>query len=158
MGNAAQVVEYLGRYTQKIAISNHRIKEIDSDGNVTFQYKDYKDGGKKKQLKLTGNEFLRRFSQHILPARFVRIRHYGILGNYKRKERLKAILALFKVPKHPEKLKVPTSIVNLCRYGSSEIICPRCKKGKLILAQIVLPNSREGPSKSILNQGFVSLN
>lgn len=158
MGNAAQVVEYLGRYTQKIAISNHRIKEVDTGGNVTFQYKDYKDGGKKKYLKLTGNEFLRRFSQHILPARFVRIRHYGILGNYKRKERLKAILELFKVPKHAEKLEIPASIIHLCRYGSSQFVCPKCKKGKLILTQIVLPNSREGPTKAIEKQGFSSLN
>lgn len=158
MGNAAQVVEYLGRYTQKIAISNHRIKEVDSQANVTFQYKDYKEDGKKKLLKLTGNEFLRHFSQHILPARFVRIRHYGILGNYKRKERLKNILALFEAPKHPEKLKIPTSIVNLCRYGSSQFVCPKCKKGKLVLTQIVLPNSREGPSKAIEKQGFGVLN
>lgn len=158
MGNAAQVVEYLARYTQKIAISNHRIKDVDSDGNVNFWYKDYKDSGKRKLLKLTGEEFLRRFTQHILPARFVRIRHYGILGNYKRKERLKAILALFKVPKHPEKINVPTSIANLCRFGSSQIICPKCKKGKLVLTQITLPRSRDGPSKAIEKQGFGVLN
>jgi hypothetical protein len=94
----------------------------------------------------------------IAYARFVRIRHYGILGNYKRKERLKAILALFKVPKHPEKLKVPTSIANLCRFGSSQIICPKCKKAKLILASVVLPNSRDGHSKAIEKQGFGVLN
>jgi hypothetical protein len=158
MGNAAQVVEYLGRYTQKIAISNHRIKEVDQEGNVTFWYKDYKDQGKRKLLKLTGNEFLRRFSQHILPARFVRIRHYGILGNYKRKERLKAILKLFKVPKHPEKLKVPTNIQNLLRFGRSQILCPKCKKANLVLTQIVLPNARDGPSKAIVSQCFSGLN
>ncbi len=158
MGNAAQVVEYLGRYTQKIAISNHRIKEIDADGNVTFWYKDYKDEGKRKLLKLTGQEFLRRFAQHILPARFVRIRHYGILGNYKRKERLKAILALFDVPQHPEKLKVPTNIANLCRFGRSQVICPKCKKGNLVLISIILPRSRDGPSKAIEKQGFGMLN
>lgn len=158
MGNAAQVVEYLGRYTQKIAISNHRIKEVDADGNVTFWYKDYKDEGKRKLLKLSGQEFLRRFAQHILPARFVRIRHYGILGNYQRKERLKAILALFDVPEHPEKLKVPTSIANLCRFGSSQVICPKCKKGKLVLLDILLPRPRDGPSKAFEKQGFWVLN
>jgi hypothetical protein len=158
MGNAAQVVEYLGRYTQKIAISNHRIKEVDADGNVTFWYKDYKDEGKRKLLKLTGQEFLRRFAQHILPARFVRIRHYGILGNYQRKERLKVILALFDVPAHPEKLKVPTDIANLCRFGSSQVICPKCKKGKLVLIDVLLPRSRDGPSKAIEKQRFGMLN
>lgn len=154
MGNAAQVVEYLGRYTQKIAISNHRIQEVDQDGNVLFWYKDYKDEGKRKMLKLTGNEFLRRFSQHILPARFVRIRHYGILGNYKRKERLKAILEKFKVPKHPEKLKVPTNIQNLLRFGRSHILCPKCKKANLVLTQVILPNTRDGPMKAIVSQCF----
>src|SRR5690606_31038626 len=54
LGNASQVVEYLGRYTQKIAISNHRIKEVDAQGNVNFQYKDYNAGGKRKMLKLAG--------------------------------------------------------------------------------------------------------
>jgi hypothetical protein len=76
------------------------------------------------------------------------------LGNYKRKERLKEILALFKAPEHPEKLKMPSSIANLCRYGSSQTTCPKCKNGKLILASVVLPNSREGPSKAIEKQGF----
>src|SRR5450432_2374002 len=82
MGGAAQVVEYLGRYTHKVAISNHRIKCIDADNNVTFEYKDYADGSKKKSMTLTGAEFLRRYEQHILPRRFCKIRHYGYLGNY----------------------------------------------------------------------------
>ena len=155
MGNAAQVVEYLGRYTQKIAISNHRIKELDAQGNVNFRYKDYKDGGKRKMLKLSGKEFLRRFSTHILPPRFVRIRHYGILGNFKRKERLREILKKFKVPPHPEKLKVPTNIANLCSFGSSEILCPKCKKGKLVLRHVELPRSRDGP-KNAIEKGVLS--
>jgi hypothetical protein len=119
----------------------------------------------KKSTSLPSFEFLRRFSQHnlfrlfeILPPRFVRIRHYGILGNYKRKERLKAILKLFKVPKHPEKLKVPTNIQNLLRFGRSQILCPKCKKANLVLTQIVLPNTRDGPSKAIVSQCFSGLN
>lgn len=71
------VVEYLGRYTHKIAISNHRIKSIDN-GQVSFGYKDYKHGSVKKEMTLQGMEFVRRFSLHILPKGFVRIRHYGI--------------------------------------------------------------------------------
>jgi hypothetical protein len=86
---------------------------------------------------------------HILPPRFVRIRHYGILGNFKRKERLREILKKFKVPPHPEKLKVPTNIANLCRFGSSEILCPKCKKGKLVLRHVELPRSRDGPKNAI---------
>jgi hypothetical protein len=60
--------------------------------------------------------------------------------------------------KDPEKINVPTSIANLCRFGSSQVICPKCKKGKLILASVVLPNSRDGPSKAIEKQGFGVLN
>lgn len=87
MGGPAQVLEYLGRYTHKVAISNHRIKRIDMDNNVTFEYKDYADEGKKKSMTLQGDEFLRRYEQHLLPPRFCKIRHYGYLGNYKRKQR-----------------------------------------------------------------------
>lgn len=74
------VVEYLGRYTHKIAISNHRLLSVDQD-KVCFTYKDYRQAGKQKQCSLSGVEFLRRFSQHILPAGFVRIRHYGMLAS-----------------------------------------------------------------------------
>jgi hypothetical protein len=75
-----QVIEYLGRYTHKIAISNHRIKNIEQHA-VTFIYKDYRDAAKKKQMTLPVHEFIRRFALHILPKRFVRIRHYGLLSS-----------------------------------------------------------------------------
>lgn len=74
------MIEYLGRYTHKMAISNHRIQNIQND-QVTFSYKDYRQGAKKKQMSLPVQEFIRRFALHILPKRFVRIRHYGILSN-----------------------------------------------------------------------------
>ncbi|MFN5849222.1 MAG: transposase, partial [Chitinophagales bacterium] len=89
-GSPKSVVEYLGRYTHKIAISNHRIQKIESD-TVTFGYKDYKDSGKKKSMALNQKEFVRRFSQHILPKRFVKIRHYGILSSTWKREKLKKI-------------------------------------------------------------------
>jgi len=78
-GGPKQVIEYLGRYTHKVAISNHRIKNV-TNHEVTIAYKDYKDGSKTKQLTLKNEEFVRRFSLHILPKRFVRIRHYGIFN------------------------------------------------------------------------------
>ena len=78
-GSPKSVVEYLGRYTHKIAISNNRIKTID-DQNVTFSYKDYRQNGFKKQTILTYEEFIRRFALHILPKRFVKIRHYGFFS------------------------------------------------------------------------------
>src|SRR5690606_14772794 len=75
-GGPKQVIEYLGRYTHKVAITTHRILHI-SDSEITFRYKDYKDGNKQKEMTLTHEEFLRRFEQHILPKGFVKIRHSG---------------------------------------------------------------------------------
>ena len=81
------VVEYLGRYTHKIAISNHRITSLDN-GQVTFRYKDYRKGAQKLQMTLSDQEFIRRFSQHILPKGLVRIRHYGFLSSNWKKDKL----------------------------------------------------------------------
>ena len=78
-GGPKQVIEYLGRYSHKIAISNHRIKNI-NEGTVSFSYKDYADKGKQKTMTLDADEFLRRFCLHILPPKFMKIRHYGILA------------------------------------------------------------------------------
>jgi Putative transposase/Transposase zinc-binding domain len=80
-GNPASVIEYLGRYTHKVAISNQRIKDVNKEG-VTFQYKDYKQQGIKKEMQLSLQEFVRRFAMHILPHRFVRIRHYGFFKQH----------------------------------------------------------------------------
>jgi len=82
------VVEYLGRYPHKIAISNHRIKNIDAQ-NVTFDYKDYRMAGIKKQMTLAHQEFIRRFSLHILLKRFVKIRHYGFSSSTWKRQKLK---------------------------------------------------------------------
>src|SRR4051812_28298368 len=79
-GGPQQVIEYLGRYTHKVAISNHRITDVDA-ATVTFSYKDYRDGSTQKQMTLSNGEFVRRFAQHIMPLRFVRIRHYGIVSS-----------------------------------------------------------------------------
>lgn len=89
------VVEYLGRYTHKIAISNHRLKQVDHK-NVTFTYKDYKQGGVKKDMKLDAQEFIRRYALHILPKGLVRIRHYGILSSTSKKA--KAIIIKEQLP------------------------------------------------------------
>ncbi|WP_156825894.1 IS91 family transposase [Lewinella cohaerens] len=83
------VVEYLGRYTHKVAISNHRITDI-GDQHVRFRYKDYRQNGKQKIMQLKGTEFLRRFCLHILPQGFRRMRHYGILSNARKTEALAA--------------------------------------------------------------------
>lgn len=81
------VIKYLCQYTHRVAISNQRILKI-TDQHVTFRYKDYKDSGKIKNMTLTGIEFIRRFLMHILPAGFVKIRHYGILAGRNRPTKL----------------------------------------------------------------------
>ena len=82
-----QVLRYLGRYTHRVAISNHRLLAFDQE-RVTFRWKDYARGGKQGQMTLTATEFLRRFFLHVLPKGFVRIRHFGFLANRFRASRL----------------------------------------------------------------------
>jgi len=137
MGGPAQVLEYLGRYTHKVAISNHRIKRLDIDNNVTFEYKDYADEGKKKSMTLPGEEFLRRYEQHILPPRFCKIRHYGYLGNYKRKQRVNEILQKMDKPQHAVQLQVSTAIRMIEKYGTDQLLCKSCKKAKLELLYVL---------------------
>ena len=86
-GGASQVLRYLGRYTHRVAISNHRLLTFDGE-RVTFRWKDYAHGSKQRKMKLTATEFLRRFVQHVLPRRFVRIRLFGFLANSCRTARL----------------------------------------------------------------------
>lgn len=89
-GKVQFVIEYLGRYTHKIAISIHRIKKLDYRG-ATFTYKDYRQNGITKEMTLSEKEFIRRFAQHILPGRFVRIRHYGFLSSTWKRMKLTAL-------------------------------------------------------------------
>lgn len=94
------MIEYLGRYTHRIAISNHRIKSI-ADGKISFSYKDYRQGGVQKTMALDGCEFLRRFCLHILPPGFMKIRHYGILAN-RAKSKLKMQQTKMGIPIAPK--------------------------------------------------------
>jgi hypothetical protein len=87
-GGPAQVLKYLARYTHRVAISNSRILDV-KDGHVTFRYKDYADDNHSKTMTVSGEEFLRRFIQHVLPKSFVKVRHYGFLANRHRAEKLK---------------------------------------------------------------------
>ncbi len=135
-GGPKQVIEYLGRYTHKIAISNHRIKNISKD-SVTFTYKDYRHKAKQKIMTLTQKEFIRRFSLHILPKRFVRIRHYGILSSYWKREKLK-------------ELQVSLDFTPLTQtIQTKNHQCPKCKNHSL---QIVFQFDSRGPPKNWLNR------
>ncbi len=124
-----QVIEYLGRYSHKIAISNHRIENIEN-GNIAFSFKDYADNAKQKRMTLTAEEFIRRFCLHILPPRFMKIRHYGILAN-RNKEKLRKqqmMLGVAFIKKEKQNWK-EIAKQNL-NYDAD--ICPCCKTGKMI--------------------------
>jgi hypothetical protein len=136
LGNAQQIVKYLGQYTHRVAITNHRIQNIDCSG-ITFLYKDYKDKGKKKLTHLSGVEFLRRFCLHILPYRFVKIRHYGILSSRQKELRKKLPKAKTKQTKVNESSR--ERIVRLT--GFDRFQCPFCKAGVMHTVEL-LPRIR----------------
>jgi hypothetical protein len=127
LGNAKQIVGYLAQYTHRVAISNSHILDIDQNG-VTFLYKDSQDNSKMKPTTLSGVEFLRRFCMHILPQRFVKIRHYGILGS-----RYKKAVQPLKDNSKPDLTKpVETKQQRLVRLtGFDSCQCPRCKTGTM---------------------------
>ncbi len=124
------VIEYLGRYTHKVAIGNHRIKAL-TDTHVTFTWKDYRDNGKGKLMTLTHKEFVRRFAQHILPKRFVRIRHYGILSSTNKRERLPELQRSLGARPLPQ-----------CRPKTLKGRCPACNRGRL---RTILQFDSRGP-------------
>ncbi len=130
--NVASVVEYLGRYTHKIAITAHRIADI-SEHSISFKYKDYADGNQQKEMTLSHAEFLRRFELHILPRRFVKIRHYGLLQNHGKIKRLNAVRQQLDLQPLPVKVQVPVGQRMLEKYGKDITLCPVCNKGKLVL-------------------------
>jgi hypothetical protein len=138
LGNAQQIVRYLGQYSHRVAISNRRILRVEEAG-VTFLYKDYKDGARKKVLTLSGVEFLRRFCLHILPCRFVKIRYYGILSS-KRKEALRSLRV--KKSEAEASTSEETRIQRIVRItGFNPCACPFCKTGTMHKVEL-LPRIR----------------
>ncbi len=128
----AHVVEYLGRYTHRVAISNQRILRV-GDGKVTFRWRDYRDGNRQKEMTLAAEDFIRRFLMHVLPKGFTRIRHYGLLSPRNRKSKLTLCRKLTKTKFQP----VPKlSAVELFRQltGKDFTLCPTCKVGHLMRA------------------------
>jgi Putative transposase/Transposase zinc-binding domain len=136
-GGPLQVLKYLGRYTHKVAITAHRIKEIDAkEKTITFEYKDYHARGTKdeqKQMTLSVDEFIRRYQQHILPKRYTKIRHYGYLKNHHRTQRLRTLFELLKLPPPPPKVTIPVRQRMLEKYGKDITLCPKCQQAKMEL-------------------------
>ena len=131
------VLEYLGRYTHRVAISNNRLVKV-HEGKVTFRWRDYRDKSKQKLMTIEGNEFIRRFLMHVLPYRFVKIRHFGILSNRNRQGKLLKCkkltgVNLFSIPK-----KLTTVELLLKLTGRDVTLCPCCQKGHM-KRQTLLP-------------------
>jgi len=137
-----QVIEYLGRYTNKVAISNYRIMD-NQNGNVLFKYKDYADGNTTKLMTLKGEEFVRRFEQHILPKRFTKIRSYGYLSNRGRTIRMEKITVAMDIPPHPLKVKTPWPVRLFEKFGIKHTTCPHCKKESLELVWVNYPDTMD---------------
>ena len=130
-----QVLEYLGRYTHRIAISNNRIKSIDN-GNVTFTYRDRADNNQLKEMRLSADEFIRRFLLHVLPEGFMKIRYFGFLSNKNKRQAILLIRALIGSDMAlPEKHKETVAEMLLRLTGEDITCCPECKKGRMIVVK-----------------------
>jgi hypothetical protein len=138
-GGPAQVLDYLGRYTHKVAISNHRLLRLE-DGKVSFRWKDYRHGHRNKVMTLQATEFLRRFLLHILPEGFVRIRHFGLLANRQRAENLALCRQLLATA---ESTTPDESLVEDWREQYQQLtgvdlsLCPECGIGRLVQIQLL---------------------
>ena len=138
-GGPKQVIEYLGRYTHRVAISNNRLLGT-GNGNVTFQYKDYrsKDKQKSRSMTVTAEEFIRRFLLHSIPAGFQRIRHYGLLASRNKKETLALCRRLLDID--CELLPAPAEIESYRRnLPAAAAVCPRCGTGQMLLIETLPP-------------------
>jgi predicted Zn-ribbon and HTH transcriptional regulator len=132
-GSPKTVLDYLGRYTHRVALSNDRILEIEN-GEVTLSYRDRRDGNRKKTMALEGQEFIRRFLLHVLPEGFMRIRHFGFLANRAKKLALPQCRKLLGVnPALPEIPHLSAYDLMLELTGIDLSRCPRCQQGTMIV-------------------------
>jgi hypothetical protein len=139
-GGPEQVLKYLARYTHRVAISNSRLLSLEN-GSVTFQWKDYADQNRNKTMTLEAVEFMRRFLLHVLPRGFVRIRHFGFLGNRVRTEKLTLCRSLLKAPLPVTNPGTPqASDADSKNPDPQSHRCPICKLGLLVLAELIPPD------------------
>ena len=140
--NPEHVLEYLARYTHRVAIANSRIKALEGE-MVTFTYKNRKKGCT-ETLTITAVEFIRGFLLHCLPERFVRIRHYGFLANRNRSANLTAIRQLMGLPNPSEAAIAAVEVMIEKLTGIDITVCPGCRKGKMRLFRDI-PRGRARP-------------
>jgi hypothetical protein len=142
-----QVLDYVGRYTHRVAISNHRLLDIEND-QVRFEWKDYRHGGTVKVMTLSAEEFIRRFLLHVLPDGFQRIRYYGFRGNRYRQEKLdrcRRLLGMQLASQPPAAASTEKDYLD--RYedltGSSLRQCPHCQSGRMVRVLTLLPAGKQ---------------
>lgn len=144
-GGPEQVLAYLGRYTHRVAISNHRLVGLD-DGKVHFRWRDYRDGDKEKVMVLDACEFIRRFLLHVLPHGFWKIRYYGFLSNRKRQRALARCRAALDVVE-PAIDSTPKAWEEVLRNltGIDIRVCPSCHTGRMRVHRHLEAAQRAGP-------------
>jgi hypothetical protein len=142
-----QVLAYLGRYTNRIALTNNRLVSV-SDTAVRFRYKDYASGNRRKVMALEAQEFIRRYLLHVLPKGFMRIRHYGLLGNRAKHHKLARARAALNVPRFTPFLTAPETIEAFwLRVAQLDIHrCPYCANGRLLRIAAFAPHAHGPPS------------
>jgi len=145
-GGPQQVLQYLGRYTHRVAISNERLVSVEAN-TVRFRYKDYAHGGRRRVMGLAAPEFLRRFALHVLPRGFMRIRHYGLIANRAKRALLVRARAALAVPEALRDCPAPESIAAFWqRVASLDISrCTHCGLGTLRLLATLCPQPRSPP-------------
>lgn len=144
--NSAQIINYLGRYTHRVAISNDRILNID-DESVTFKWKDYKDNANQKIMKLPAQEFIRRFLLHVLPKAFCKIRYYGIYAvRNQQAGLLKCRKVLGQVLAKPKLQGLSWHEALMKITGHNVLLCPVCKKGNMQLNAVIEAGYKFTPS------------
>ena len=132
-GSPHKVLDYLGRYTHRVALSNDRILSVHS-GQVTFTYRDRRDGDRKKTMTLDAQEFIRRFMLHVLPQGFMRIRHFGFLANRAKKHALPQCRKLLGLnPALPQLPNKSAQDLLLDLTGADLSRCPCCTQGTMVI-------------------------
>jgi hypothetical protein len=139
-GGPAQVLKYLARYTHRVAISNSRLVNV-AAGQVTFRYRDYADAQRSKTMTLDALEFLRRMVQHVLPRGFVKIRHYGLLANRHRQQKLAQCRRLLLLVTGAEKLAGAAEAEGVAEAAvviepAPRACCPRCGSHRLVFLEL----------------------
>jgi hypothetical protein len=144
-GGPQQVLDYLGRYTHRVAISNNRLARIE-EARVSFRYKDYARGNRRKVLTLEAGEFIRRFLLHVLPRGFMRIRHYGLLANRAKRLKLAQARSALDQPPPPRPSQPESIEAFWLRVAQRDILqCPHCHAGRMVIIASLHSQLARGP-------------